>query len=195
MHASLYYLQPRWGDLDINQHVNNVKYIGWILEVLNSSFCWFQLVFTVMFVNGHMSLMATWGYVLMNLTAALTFSKFFTSNKLTCPCPTITNFHIMHITLNILIIYCRWKFYPCLRAALLPKFQRRRWDMWHVFLLFSVLISAAYHTYLIKVVILSEQVISWDDPSLRGYELTLQHTEIPSVWGQIQKRHTIGSCS
>lgn len=39
MHASLYYLQPRWGDLDINQHVNNVKYIGWILEVLNSSFC------------------------------------------------------------------------------------------------------------------------------------------------------------
>lgn len=26
--------QPRWGDLDINQHVNNVKYIGWILEVI-----------------------------------------------------------------------------------------------------------------------------------------------------------------
>ncbi|XP_072984171.1 palmitoyl-acyl carrier protein thioesterase, chloroplastic-like [Typha latifolia] len=25
-------LTPRWGDLDINQHVNNVKYIGWILE-------------------------------------------------------------------------------------------------------------------------------------------------------------------
>ncbi|XP_009402156.2 palmitoyl-acyl carrier protein thioesterase, chloroplastic [Musa acuminata AAA Group] len=25
-------LNPRWGDLDINQHVNNVKYIGWILE-------------------------------------------------------------------------------------------------------------------------------------------------------------------
>lgn len=28
-------LQPRWGDLDVNQHVNNVKYIGWILEVRN----------------------------------------------------------------------------------------------------------------------------------------------------------------
>nr|CAB3469456.1 unnamed protein product [Digitaria exilis] len=24
--------QPKWGDLDVNQHVNNVKYIGWILE-------------------------------------------------------------------------------------------------------------------------------------------------------------------
>ncbi|MQL85600.1 hypothetical protein Taro_018111 [Colocasia esculenta] len=27
-------LTPRWGDLDINQHVNNVKYLGWILESL-----------------------------------------------------------------------------------------------------------------------------------------------------------------
>ncbi|KDO80425.1 hypothetical protein CISIN_1g014795mg [Citrus sinensis] len=26
-------LTPRWSDLDVNQHVNNVKYIGWILEV------------------------------------------------------------------------------------------------------------------------------------------------------------------
>ncbi|XP_058727623.1 palmitoyl-acyl carrier protein thioesterase, chloroplastic-like [Vicia villosa] len=25
-------LSPRWNDLDVNQHVNNVKYIGWILE-------------------------------------------------------------------------------------------------------------------------------------------------------------------
>ncbi|KAK9269365.1 hypothetical protein L1049_001136 [Liquidambar formosana] len=25
-------LAPRWSDLDVNQHVNNVKYIGWILE-------------------------------------------------------------------------------------------------------------------------------------------------------------------
>lgn len=28
------FLQPRWADLDVNQHVNNVKYIGWILEVI-----------------------------------------------------------------------------------------------------------------------------------------------------------------
>jgi len=27
-------LSPRWSDLDVNQHVNNVKYIGWILESL-----------------------------------------------------------------------------------------------------------------------------------------------------------------
>ncbi|KAK1394309.1 Acyl-[acyl-carrier-protein] hydrolase [Heracleum sosnowskyi] len=26
-------LTPRWNDLDINQHVNNVKYVGWILEI------------------------------------------------------------------------------------------------------------------------------------------------------------------
>ncbi|KAF5459093.1 hypothetical protein F2P56_023079 [Juglans regia] len=25
-------LSPRWSDLDVNMHVNNVKYIGWILE-------------------------------------------------------------------------------------------------------------------------------------------------------------------
>ncbi|KAL2532653.1 Palmitoyl-acyl carrier protein thioesterase [Abeliophyllum distichum] len=25
-------LTPRWSDLDVNQHVNNVKYVGWILE-------------------------------------------------------------------------------------------------------------------------------------------------------------------
>ncbi|KAI3714732.1 hypothetical protein L6452_21691 [Arctium lappa] len=25
-------VMPRWSDLDTNQHVNNVKYIGWILE-------------------------------------------------------------------------------------------------------------------------------------------------------------------
>uniref|UniRef100_D2E6T0 Acyl-[acyl-carrier-protein] hydrolase n=1 Tax=Macadamia tetraphylla TaxID=512563 RepID=D2E6T0_9MAGN len=25
-------LTPRWNDLDVNQHVNNVRYIGWILE-------------------------------------------------------------------------------------------------------------------------------------------------------------------
>lgn len=29
----IFNLQPRWSDLDVNQHVNNVKYIGWILEV------------------------------------------------------------------------------------------------------------------------------------------------------------------
>ncbi|KAK6126893.1 hypothetical protein DH2020_039365 [Rehmannia glutinosa] len=27
-------LTPRWSDLDVNQHVNNVKYVGWILEFL-----------------------------------------------------------------------------------------------------------------------------------------------------------------
>ncbi|KAG0498946.1 hypothetical protein HPP92_003637 [Vanilla planifolia] len=30
-------LAPRWGDLDVNQHVNNVKYIGWILEGVPTS--------------------------------------------------------------------------------------------------------------------------------------------------------------
>ncbi|KAK6118081.1 hypothetical protein DH2020_048168 [Rehmannia glutinosa] len=25
-------LAPRWSDMDVNQHVNNVKYIGWLLE-------------------------------------------------------------------------------------------------------------------------------------------------------------------
>ncbi|KAL7204211.1 hypothetical protein ACSBR2_017306 [Camellia fascicularis] len=30
-------LTPRWSDLDVNQHVNNVKYIGWILEFLAES--------------------------------------------------------------------------------------------------------------------------------------------------------------
>ena len=25
-------LTPKWSDLDVNQHVNNVKYVGWILE-------------------------------------------------------------------------------------------------------------------------------------------------------------------
>lgn len=30
-------LTPRWGDLDVNQHVNNVKYVGWILESSPSS--------------------------------------------------------------------------------------------------------------------------------------------------------------
>lgn len=27
-------VQPHWCDLDVNQHVNNVKYIGWMLEVI-----------------------------------------------------------------------------------------------------------------------------------------------------------------
>lgn len=31
--AHISILQPKWSDLDVNQHVNNVKYIGWILEV------------------------------------------------------------------------------------------------------------------------------------------------------------------
>ncbi|KAJ4961084.1 hypothetical protein NE237_020994 [Protea cynaroides] len=30
--AFLYAIQPRWSDMDANQHVNNVKYIGWIME-------------------------------------------------------------------------------------------------------------------------------------------------------------------
>ncbi|GAB2217064.1 hypothetical protein Droror1_Dr00000222 [Drosera rotundifolia] len=27
-------LTARWSDLDVNRHVNNVKYIGWILEAI-----------------------------------------------------------------------------------------------------------------------------------------------------------------
>jgi hypothetical protein len=34
IYFSFCFMQPRWTDLDINQHVNNVKYIGWILEVI-----------------------------------------------------------------------------------------------------------------------------------------------------------------
>ena len=33
-HIMCLYFQPRWNDLDVNQHVNNVKYVGWILEVV-----------------------------------------------------------------------------------------------------------------------------------------------------------------
>ncbi|MBA0661624.1 hypothetical protein Goklo_005900, partial [Gossypium klotzschianum] len=29
---SSFSIVPRWSDLDVNQHVNNVKYVGWILE-------------------------------------------------------------------------------------------------------------------------------------------------------------------
>ncbi|MBA0693768.1 hypothetical protein Goari_004117 [Gossypium aridum] len=32
LHFLIFNLQPRWSDLDVNQHVNNVKYVGWILE-------------------------------------------------------------------------------------------------------------------------------------------------------------------
>lgn len=31
-------LSPRWKDLDMNQHVNNVKYVGWLLESVPPSF-------------------------------------------------------------------------------------------------------------------------------------------------------------
>lgn len=37
--------QPKWSDLDVNQHVNNVKYIGWILEV---NFIFFLLMLYVL---------------------------------------------------------------------------------------------------------------------------------------------------
>ncbi|XP_073117365.1 palmitoyl-acyl carrier protein thioesterase, chloroplastic isoform X3 [Elaeis guineensis] len=30
-------LAPRWSDMDVNQHVNNVKYIGWILECITGA--------------------------------------------------------------------------------------------------------------------------------------------------------------
>jgi hypothetical protein len=41
-------MQPRWADLDINQHVNNVKYIAWILEVIFFlMICIFILLFSV----------------------------------------------------------------------------------------------------------------------------------------------------
>lgn len=26
--------QPKWSDLDMNHHVNNVKYVRWMLEVI-----------------------------------------------------------------------------------------------------------------------------------------------------------------
>ena len=43
-------MQPRWADLDINQHVNNVKYIAWILEVIFfPMICIFILHFRIYF--------------------------------------------------------------------------------------------------------------------------------------------------
>ncbi|KAL9262696.1 Palmitoyl-acyl carrier protein thioesterase, chloroplastic-like protein [Drosera capensis] len=30
-------LTPRWSDVDVNKHVNNIKYVGWILESTLSS--------------------------------------------------------------------------------------------------------------------------------------------------------------
>lgn len=32
----LHLIQPKRSDLDMNQHVNNVKYIGWMMEVNDS---------------------------------------------------------------------------------------------------------------------------------------------------------------
>ncbi|XP_065848848.1 palmitoyl-acyl carrier protein thioesterase, chloroplastic isoform X2 [Euphorbia lathyris] len=40
-------LAPRWSDLDINQHVNNVKYIGWILEKSSSPTTFILFVFGI----------------------------------------------------------------------------------------------------------------------------------------------------
>jgi len=37
-HPAFSNLQPRRADLDMNQHVNNVAYIGWVLEVVRLSF-------------------------------------------------------------------------------------------------------------------------------------------------------------
>lgn len=49
-------MQPRWADLDINQHVNNVKYIAWILEVIFfPMICTFSLLFNVSCIQTEIS--------------------------------------------------------------------------------------------------------------------------------------------
>lgn len=57
--TELHYIeQPRWGDLDVNQHVNNVKYIGWILEVISSGPpC---LLLFILIFNGATALAMRW---------------------------------------------------------------------------------------------------------------------------------------
>jgi len=41
-HPAFPIFQPRRADLDMNQHVNNVAYIGWVLEVVRFSFKFFE---------------------------------------------------------------------------------------------------------------------------------------------------------
>ncbi|KAG5521681.1 hypothetical protein RHGRI_034041 [Rhododendron griersonianum] len=45
------YLQPMWSDLDVNYHVNNVKYVKWILEY-PTTFSTYVILSDVVCVSG-----------------------------------------------------------------------------------------------------------------------------------------------
>lgn len=55
-------MQPRRADLDMNQHVNNVAYIGWVLEVSSYSFFTICVVLLFLFlaVSVHFSVKNIW---------------------------------------------------------------------------------------------------------------------------------------
>lgn len=78
-------LQPRRADLDMNQHVNNVTYIGWVLEVVRLSLYLIEnlkyFLFTFFFewfLSVQFSLFTTfWVWVINLFTSLTSFRAYF----------------------------------------------------------------------------------------------------------------------